>query len=91
MFPNAEFATTTLALAPGDTLLLYTDGLTDARADAPDGRYGPEALLEHARTLSPASASEVVAATSQLLDTFGDGLDDDAAILALTVENAPRR
>jgi phosphoserine phosphatase RsbU/P len=91
VIPVAEFAATTITLAPGDTLFLYTDGLTDARVDSTGGRYGPEALLEHARTLAPASASEVVAATSQLLDTFGDGLDDDAAILALTVENAPRQ
>ncbi len=91
VIPVAEFTATTITLAPGDTLFLYTDGLTDARVDSTGGRYGPEALLEHARTLAPANASEVVAATSRLLDTFGDGLDDDAAILALTVENASHR
>ena len=88
VIPVAEFTATTITLAPGDTLFLYTDGLTDARVDSGGGRYGPEALLQHARTLAPSSASEVVAATSRLLDTFGGGLDDDAAILALTVENA---
>lgn len=91
VMPVAEFAATRITLAPGDTLFMYTDGLTDARVDDSGGRYGPEALLEHIRTLSPASASDLVAATSRLLDTFGNGLDDDAAILALTVESASRR
>ena len=90
VIPVARFAATTVTLAPGDTLLLYTDGLTDARVDSAGGRYGPEALLQHARTLAPSTAPDIVAATSRLLDSFGDGLDDDAAILALTVENAQR-
>jgi phosphoserine phosphatase RsbU/P len=90
VIPVARFVATTVTLAPGDTLLLYTDGLTDARVDSVGGRYGPEALLQHARTLAPANAPAVVAATSRLLDSFGDGLDDDAAILALTVGKAQR-
>jgi phosphoserine phosphatase RsbU/P len=90
VIPVARFAATTVTLAPGDTLLLYTDGLTDARVDSAGGRFGPEALLQHARTLAPATAPAIVAATSQLLDSFGDGLEDDAAILALTVGAAQR-
>jgi sigma-B regulation protein RsbU (phosphoserine phosphatase) len=83
--PVAAFAATTITLTAGDTLLLYTDGVTDARVDTPSGRYGSEAFLAHVRALAPASASTIVAATAELLDGFGDGLDDDAAILALTI------
>lgn len=86
VMPVAEFTAKTITLAAGDTLLLYTDGLTDARVDAPGGRYGPEALLRHARALGPTGASAIVSATAELLEGFGDGLDDDAAILALTIE-----
>jgi sigma-B regulation protein RsbU (phosphoserine phosphatase) len=32
-------------LAAGDTLLLYTDGLTEARTETTDGRFEEEALL----------------------------------------------
>jgi sigma-B regulation protein RsbU (phosphoserine phosphatase) len=83
--PVAAFEATTITLTAGDTLLLYTDGVTDARVDTADGRYGSEAFLEHVRALAPASALTIVAATAELLDGFGDGLDDDAAILALTI------
>jgi phosphoserine phosphatase RsbU/P len=82
---DARVTTTSVRLAPSDTLLLYTDGLTEARVDTAGERYGDDALLEFATALGPATARAAVSALSELLDTFGDGLDDDAAILALGV------
>ncbi|KAF4406544.1 PP2C family protein-serine/threonine phosphatase, partial [Streptomyces lycii] len=82
---DAEFATARARLAPGDTLLLYTDGLTEARTDDFGGRYGEEALHAFAAALAPARPAAVVAAVSDLLTGFGEGLDDDAAVLALGV------
>ncbi|MER6281475.1 PP2C family protein-serine/threonine phosphatase [Streptomyces sp900105245] len=44
--PTAPFTTVRTTLAPGDTLLLYTDGLTEARnGPTRDDLYGEEALL----------------------------------------------
>jgi sigma-B regulation protein RsbU (phosphoserine phosphatase) len=83
VLPNARFATTTVHLGPGDTLLLYTDGLTEARLDA-DTRYSEEALLDDLR--GPASARSVIAAATRLLTGFGDGVEDDTALLALGVQ-----
>lgn len=83
--PDAQFTTATLHLRPGDTLLLYTDGLTEARSGNPGERYGDEALLDFVRSLAPASASGTVRALTALLDSFGEGLDDDTALLALSV------
>jgi phosphoserine phosphatase RsbU/P len=85
VLPDAHVATTSLRLAPRDTLLLYTDGLTEARVDTRGGRYGDEALLEFATALGPTTAHAAGAAISELLDAFGDGVDDDAAILAIGV------
>jgi len=90
VFDDAVFtATTTIVLAPGDTLLLYTDGLIDARTGARTGeareRFGEEALCELAASVVPATATSVVTAIIELLDGFGDGLDDDVAVLALSV------
>ncbi|MFD1828683.1 SpoIIE family protein phosphatase [Streptomyces desertarenae] len=83
--PRARFATTTVHLGPGDTVVLYTDGLTEARTDDQGGRYGEEALLDFAGELAPAGAAAAVAAVARLLDGFGEGLEDDTAVLALGV------
>ncbi|MGW1817265.1 PP2C family protein-serine/threonine phosphatase [Streptomyces sp. NPDC002125] len=83
--PDAQFTTATVELGPGDTLLLYTDGLTEARTSDAGGRYGDEALLDFARHLAPASAPAVVDALTELLKGFGEGLDDDTALLAMGV------
>jgi sigma-B regulation protein RsbU (phosphoserine phosphatase) len=83
--PDATFAATTLHLGPGDTLLLYTDGLTEARTDSTRTRHSEQALLEFATTLAPTTARSAAAEVATLLAGFGDGLDDDAAVLALSV------
>jgi sigma-B regulation protein RsbU (phosphoserine phosphatase) len=85
---DAQFTTTTVDLNPGDTLLLYTDGLTEAHTPNTGERYGDEALLAFARALAPASAPGVVEALNALLDSFGEGLDDDTALLAMGVPRA---
>lgn len=74
-----------LHLSPGDTLVLYTDGLTEARVDG-TGRFDDEhALLRFAAEHAPAAAAEFVTLTRRLLASFGQGLEDDAAVLALGV------
>ncbi|MFJ8750140.1 PP2C family protein-serine/threonine phosphatase [Streptomyces sp. NPDC102441] len=88
--PDAQFTTATLHLCPGDTLLLYTDGLTEARTPNPGERYGDEALLDFARALAPTSAPGTVEALTALLDSFGEGLDDDTALLAMSVPPGER-
>ncbi|MBF9134561.1 SpoIIE family protein phosphatase [Plantactinospora sp. S1510] len=83
VLPEARIVTRTVRLEPGDTLVLYSDGLTEARADTPDGRYGSDALLAFVDDLSPTTAPAVVAALTDLLARFGDGPDDDVAVMAL--------
>jgi sigma-B regulation protein RsbU (phosphoserine phosphatase) len=80
---DAVYTAVTLRLRPGDSLLLYTDGLTEARAG--HGRYGDESLRDFIAGLGPATAAQTVAALSALLDTFSKGLEDDTAILALSI------
>ncbi|MFF0290711.1 PP2C family protein-serine/threonine phosphatase [Streptomyces sp. NPDC005262] len=87
VLPDAHIATTTIRLNPGDTLLLHTDGLTEAHTASTGAgdRYGDEALLDFARALAPTTATDTIVAIRDLLDTFGTGVDDDTAALAINV------
>ncbi|MEU9984107.1 SpoIIE family protein phosphatase [Streptomyces sp. NPDC050856] len=85
ILPEPRFTPARTTLGPGDTLLLYTDGLTEARTGAGRELYGDDALRDFAAGLAPAGADEVIAGLTGLLNGFGDGLDDDTALLALGV------
>jgi sigma-B regulation protein RsbU (phosphoserine phosphatase) len=81
-----KFAAVRIRLTPGDTLVLYTDGLTEARIGDGAERYDYSgALLEFAAAHAPTTASGIVAAIQSLLDGFGSGVEDDVAVLALGV------
>lgn len=83
---DAQFVSVRVCLDEGDTLVLYTDGLTEARTGSGSQRYDDDgALLEFAQAQAPATAVGIVAALEELLAGFGPGLDDDTAILALGV------
>ncbi|MEV8227164.1 SpoIIE family protein phosphatase [Streptomyces sp. NPDC079167] len=85
VLPQAPFAAARTDLLPGDTLLLYTDGLTEARTGPERQLYGDDALRAFAADQPPAGPQALIAALSGLLASFGDGLDDDTALLALGV------
>ncbi|MFD7459349.1 MULTISPECIES: PP2C family protein-serine/threonine phosphatase [unclassified Streptomyces] len=86
ILPAARFTTATTVLTAGDTLLLYTDGLTEARTGAEHtGLYGEEALLSFATGHAGKPPHDIIDALTGLLRGFGDGLDDDTALLALGV------
>jgi sigma-B regulation protein RsbU (phosphoserine phosphatase) len=81
-----KFAAARIRLKPGDTLVLYTDGLTEARIGDGAERYDfYGALLEFAAAQAPTTASAIVGAIQSLLDSFGSGVEDDVAVLALGV------
>ncbi len=77
------FAERKVELGPGDLLLLYTDGLIEARG--PDGMLGERAVAERmSATARPGEAVEALEALA--LDTqAGVPLHNDIALLALRV------
>ncbi len=85
ILPEARIATRTVPLLPGDILILYTDGLTEARTAGGDGRYGSNALLDFAGGLAPSTAAGVVTALAGLVAGLPYGLDDDVAFMAMRV------
>jgi sigma-B regulation protein RsbU (phosphoserine phosphatase) len=84
ILPEAPFTAARTVLLPGDTLLLYTDGLTEARTGKDrTSLYGDDGLLAFATSHAGESPRAVIQALTELLNKFGDGLDDDTALLAL--------
>jgi phosphoserine phosphatase RsbU/P len=89
VLPDPHIATATATLGPGDGVMLYTDGLTEActgPGSAP--MYGEDRLLALAAGLTGQSAPAIIAAVDKILTGFGTGLSDDTAVLALTVPAA---
>lgn len=86
ILPAARFVSATVRLTPGDTMLLYSDGLSEARTGAERRRYDDDgALLEFLVEHAPATPGGIVEELRMLLDGFGSGLEDDAALLAIGV------
>ncbi|MET9494371.1 SpoIIE family protein phosphatase [Streptomyces sp. NPDC006552] len=81
--PHPHFSAARTELFPGDTLLLYTDGLTEARTGPARELYGEEALRAFAAGRPAAGPRALVDGLTDLIAGFGDGLDDDTALLAL--------
>jgi len=73
-----------VTLAPGDFLVLYTDGVTEAM-DAGGNEYTPERFVEVLEAAKGASAAEIVAAVIEDLarHTGGAEQSDDVTMLVL--------
>ena len=83
---GAPFGAAELRLQPGNSVLLYTDGVTEA-ANADELMYSEERLLDCLRTLAqPASAGAIVAALRADVESFVAGAEpsDDITMLVLT-------
>jgi sigma-B regulation protein RsbU (phosphoserine phosphatase) len=77
---HATFEDTTLRLDPGDALLLYTDGVTEARHRR--DFYGEQRLTATATRAGPEPVALVDALVREVLE-FQDGtLRDDVAVIA---------
>jgi sigma-B regulation protein RsbU (phosphoserine phosphatase) len=83
----ASYEEETLSLAPGDRLVVYTDGISE-REDPSGAEYGDERLLASLRTLPAGLPPEVVVERSlAALEAFASGVEaaDDQTLLVLSV------
>jgi sigma-B regulation protein RsbU (phosphoserine phosphatase) len=82
--PDASYEQRTLRLEPGDFILLYTDGVTDA-TDTQQRMFGMQrlerVLLDHCGQ----SAAQVIAALERAVDDFAGGTPpfDDIAMMVV--------
>jgi PAS domain S-box-containing protein len=85
LFDDFEPAVQLLQLAPGDTLLLHSDGVLDA-CDSARNRFGEERLMEILAAHSADSVADLLAAVERaLLDFCGDDMGDDVSMLAVRI------
>jgi PAS domain S-box-containing protein len=78
--PDAVWESETVVLRPGDLLVLYTDGVIEAKAD--DGERFGAARLRHG--LAGCGRPEaVIARVEGALAAFAGEADDDAAVVAV--------
>jgi phosphoserine phosphatase RsbU/P len=85
LFADARFEAFSLQLAPGDRILLYSDGLTDC--PGPDGSpLDEEGLVEVCRRSAALSGKGMLAAIAQALERHRGGRDfpDDVSALLVT-------
>lgn len=81
---DLEFEERTEEIAPGDCLLLYTDGAVEALGPA-DEQFGEARLTELVSAMAPAGAQPVVDAVVAALNDFTGGAHqrDDITLVAL--------
>jgi PAS domain S-box-containing protein len=85
--PDPMLTPVSLTLAAGDTLVLYTDGVVDARATDGD-RFGEDRLRAAVDAAAGGSAEAVATALDEAVAAFEPGLQrDDRAIVVLRVRD----
>jgi serine phosphatase RsbU (regulator of sigma subunit) len=88
--PSIEVQSFETSLAPGETCVLYTDGVTEARGGSPDGHMLGQQRLEAALADCAGMPAKAVVERVMTLATqwLGEHVHDDIAVVAIT---APRR
>ena len=88
VFLGHEFHDHELVLCTGDTLFLYTDGITEA-CDAEVAEFGERRLDELLERVAHTSASEMVGSVVEAVEEFAGGVAqfDDMTCLALRLNS----
>ncbi len=89
LMPDLEYLENTVTLSPGDTVVLYTDGVTEAM-DSEDNEFGNERLLEIFSDRPPKGCKDANEAVFQAVGDFAGDTpqSDDITCLALRREGS---
>jgi sigma-B regulation protein RsbU (phosphoserine phosphatase) len=85
VFPNWRYEDSFVQLAPGDRLVLFTDGITEAAR--PDGeQFGEEGLIRLIKTMADEPPSKLNKNLLTDVKSFCDSrLEDDATLISIAV------
>jgi phosphoserine phosphatase RsbU/P len=85
VFPEWTYEQAAVALQPGDRLVLFTDGVSEA-ANSNDEEFGEERLVELICALRDRDAHELRNRILQAVSTFtGGGAQDDATLVVVAI------
>ena len=88
LLPHNEITAETLELSPGQTLVLFTDGVSEAFSPDQD-LFGDERLLEHLAAHPGASARETAEGVLEAVRRHAAGAKQSDDITLVTVRYAP--
>ncbi|WP_102407853.1 PP2C family protein-serine/threonine phosphatase [Parabacteroides bouchesdurhonensis] len=85
---DAVYQEKTIRLNPGDSLFLYTDGISEAM-DKHDNPYGNDRLMDVCRSMKKMSSKEMVEIMTNSVCEFVDGAlqSDDMTMLAIVYKD----
>jgi serine phosphatase RsbU (regulator of sigma subunit) len=87
-FESGRWSETVVRMNPGESLVLYTDGVTDTRNDG--GRFGADRLTEVLEQATDLEPDEVASRVDRALLDFEQGPQrDDVALLVLRASGSP--
>jgi phosphoserine phosphatase RsbU/P len=82
LIPQLELVSSEHRLCPGDTLLTYTDGVTERRRGREE--FGPDRLLAAVSGAAGAAPQQLIGAVRTAVEAFSNGhTRDDIALLAI--------
>jgi sigma-B regulation protein RsbU (phosphoserine phosphatase) len=89
-FPDTEFHEKEVTLYPGDSLFLYTDGVTEAMNHRKEP-YSNARLLENCRLMKGCSPKEMVNKMTDSINSFANGTvqSDDITLLSIIYNGQP--
>jgi sigma-B regulation protein RsbU (phosphoserine phosphatase) len=88
LFPKSEYEQDVIQLLPGDLLVLYTDGISEAE-NAAEEEWGEGALMEAARACAGLPSAETISRIMLAADAFAAGApqhDDMTLVVARVLE-----
>jgi sigma-B regulation protein RsbU (phosphoserine phosphatase) len=84
-FPDGKYVVENTYLQPGDILLMYTDGISEARDSSGNSLYGEQRILEYMKKYSSRNAEEICKGLLEEVQKFARGSDetDDKTIVVV--------